>query len=207
MSTHDQRIYERLPFSQKVKLLSAGKMVIYAMAINIGMGGVLLNASVPLKVGSQCRLSISVPGGEGIKAILTEGTIVRSDGGGTAVRFLKTIDPNRFETLFSHSPSEALSGSFFASYQAYFRVSQNKDLADCEKLLGVSKATFRTTFYITFISCISISVLAVWLLRSSIPALPNWIKVILCFGYGTCWLTIIQPSIDLTVFHFLKQRE
>jgi hypothetical protein len=203
-TTADHRIYQRIPFTQKVKVVAMGRVVAYAVAINIGLGGVLLSAA-PLAVGSQCRLTIPVPDGEGIKRILTEGTVVRSDAGGTAVQFAKALESDSFAYLFRES-SRISFGSILSGYQAYFRVSRNQDLADCERLLGVSKRTFRTSFYISFFSCISLAVLSVWLLRNSIPAAPNWVKVMFSFFYGAIWLTIIQPAIDLTVFRILRHR-
>jgi hypothetical protein len=180
-------------------------MVAYAMVINIGMGGVLLGSAARLPVGSQCKVAIPIPDGEGAKRIVAEGIVVRGDDGGTAVQFLKILEPNRFDSLFRTSLGPT-HGSLLNAYQAYFQVSRHKDLADCEKVLGVSKQTFRTTFYISFFSCISLAILSVWLLRASIPAAPNWVKVLLSFGYGGVWLGAIQPSIDLTVFHFLRTR-
>ncbi len=202
----NQRNFERIPFNQKVRVITAGRMVAYAMVINIGMGGILLGSTSPLPVGSQCKITIPVPGGDAIKRIITEGIVVRGDDGGTAVKFTKPIEPSRFEALF-REPVGIAQGSLFSSYLAYFQVSRNKDLADCEKLLGVSKQTFRTTFYISFASCISVSILAVWLARTSLPAYPNWVKVVLCFVYGTIWLAVVQPSIDLTVFRILRSRQ
>lgn len=201
----NKRTSERIPFSQKVNVVTMSRMAAYAMAINIGMGGVLLRSATNLPVGSQCRLTVPVPGGDGTKPFVAEGTVIRSDADGTAVQFLNTIDQARFYTLFQ--PVAGTQGSILASYQAYFRVSRNQNLADCEKLLGVSKRTFRTTFYISFVSCISLAVLSVWLFRNSIPASPNWVKVLFSFGYGALWLVIIQPTIDLTAFRFLRQRQ
>ena len=200
---NDQRASKRVPFRQQVKVVSVGRMVAYAMATNIGMGGVLLSAS-PLPVGSQCQVAIPVPGGSELERIVAEGTVVRNDASGTAVRFTKTLESSRFDHLLQ--PAGTPFGSLLASYRAYFQVSRHQDLADCERLLGVSKRTFRTTFYISFVSCISVAVLSVWLLRSSIPAAPNWIKIALSFVYGAVWLGLIQPTIDLTVFHFLRHR-
>jgi hypothetical protein len=201
----NQRTFERIPFKQKVNVVSMGRMVAYAMAINIGMGGVLLRSASHLPVGSQCRLTLPAEGGEGSRPFEAEGTVVRSDAEGTAVRFSSTLDQNRFQTLFRQSAGAQ--SSILASYQAYFRVSMNQDLADCEKLLGVSKQTFKTSFYVSFFSCISLAIIPVWIFRNSIPASPNWIRVLLSFGYGAIWLAVIQPSIDLTVFHFVKQRQ
>jgi hypothetical protein len=200
----DQRASKRVPFRQQVKVVSVGRMVAYAMATNIGVGGVLLSASSPLPVGSQCQVAIPVPGSGEMERILAEGTVVRSDATGTAVRFSKNLESSRIDTLLR--PVGTPWSALVASYKAYFQVSRNQDLAGCEKLLGVSKQTFRTSFYISFASCISIAILSVWLLRNSIPAAPNWIKIALSFVYGAVWLGVIQPAIDLTVFHFLKHR-
>jgi heme/copper-type cytochrome/quinol oxidase subunit 4 len=205
MSTsRDQRTFERIPFSKKVKVVSMGRMAAYAMAINIGMGGVLLQSAAPLPVGSQCQVAIPIYAGERIKHMMAEGTVVRSDAGGTAVKFVRTIDSSSFDTLFQRAVGTYHS-SILASYKAYFQVSRNQDLADCKKLLGVSKRTYRTTFCISFISCISLAILPVWLYQSSISVFPSWVKVALSFSYGAIWLAIIQPTIDLTAFYFLKE--
>ncbi len=201
----DKRTFERIPFSQKVKVVSMGRMVAYAMAINLGMGGVLLKSASPLPVGRKFRLAIPVTGPEGVKRILAEGTVVRSDPEGTAIQFSNPLELAGIDNLLGQA-SGMPGHTILAGYQAYFRVSRNQDLAECERLLGVSKRTFRTTFYITFLSCISLSILPVWLFQSSIPAYPNWIKIVLSFVYGGIWLAVIQPTLDLTVFHFLRHR-
>jgi hypothetical protein len=203
MSTsQDLRRFERVPCSSKIEILSKGRMVAYAMAINIGMGGMLVAA--PLPVGSQCQ--IAVPDAAGIHPLLVDGTVVRSDAGGAAVKFARTLEAASLDTLI-HQPAGGPLGALFASYRAYFRVSQNKDLADCESLLGVSKQAFRATFYTTFASCILLAILPVWLFRGLLPVAPNWLKIVLSFGYGSIWLAIIQPAMDLTIFHVLKRRQ
>lgn len=202
----DHRSSQRIPFSQKVRVVSAGRMVAYAAAINIGMGGVLLGSTSPLAVGSLCKVAIPIPGGEGVKRIVAEGTVVRGGDGGTAVQFLRAIEPTRFNTLFSE-PAKTSQGSLLDAYRAYFQVSRTSDLADCEKLLGVSKRTFRATFYTTFLSCITLAVLPVWLAPHGLLVAPNWLKVTLSFAYGSVWLLVIQPGIDLSVFHILRNRQ
>lgn len=201
----DQRTHERIPFSQKVKVVSMGRIAAYTVAINIGMGGVLLRSATNLPVGTQCRVAIPVPDGDGTRPLLAEGLVVRSDEGGTAVKFLSLIEQTSFHSLAAQAEGSLLR-SILGSYQAYFQVSRNQDLADCEKLLGVTKRQFRTTFYITFFSCISLAILSVWLYRPSMPAAPNWLKIVLSFAYGTVWLGAIQPTIDLTVFRVLRLR-
>jgi hypothetical protein len=204
--SRNQRTFQRIPFSKKVKVASMGRMATYAMAINIGMGGVMLQSAAPLPAGSQCQVAIPISPGEGGKYMMAEGIVVRSDSGGSAIKFLRTIDPSSFDTLFRRTASGSHS-LILASYLAYFQVARNQNLADCDKLLGVSKRTYRTTFFISFISCLSLAILSVWLYKSSIPVFPDWVKVTLSFCYGTIWLALIQPAIDLTVFHFLKQRQ
>jgi hypothetical protein len=99
MST-DQRIFDRIPFNRRVKVVSMGRMAAYAMLVNIGMGGVLMQFASPLPVGSPCQVAIPVSGANGFKHIMTEGTVVWSDAGVTAVKFLQAIQPTLFDTLF-----------------------------------------------------------------------------------------------------------
>ncbi len=201
----NQRTFERVPFSQKIKVMSMGRMVAYTMAINLGMGGVLLKAANPLPIGRKLRLDIPATGFGGGGRIVAEGTVIRSDPAGMAVQFLNPLEPAGFEALLGQVaglPAHPV----LAAYQAYFQVSRSPELADCEKLLGVSRQTFRRTFYATFSSCIGVSILGVWLFQGSIPPYPNWVKVALSFLYGAVWLALIQPSLDLAVFHFLRHR-
>ena len=205
-AANEHRVSERIPISQRVKVLSKGRMIAYAMSINIGSGGVLLASVIPLPVGTQCNLAIPVPGVEGSNRIMAQGMVVRSDPSGTAVKFLTALESEKLEALTKRALSPAHQ-SILDAYKAYFSVSKNKDLADCEKLLGVSKHTFRTSFYISFFSCIPLAILPVWLFRETIQLVPNWAIIALSFGYGAIWLAIIQPSVDLTVFHFLRHKE
>lgn len=205
-ASKNQRVSERIPVSQRVKVLYKGRMMAYAMSINIGSGGVLLASGAILPVGSSCNLAILLPEREGLKRITAEGLVVRSDATGTAVRFLSALEGENLETLSKRSLAP-IHQSILDAYKAYFSVSKNKDLADCEKLLGVSKQTFRTSFYISFFSCISLSILPVWLFRGAISIAPNWAIIALSFGYGAFWLAVIQPSVDLAVFHFLRQKQ
>jgi hypothetical protein len=199
----NQRTYERIPFRQKVKVVSMGRMVAYAMAINLGMGGVLLKAASPLPVGRRLRLDIPVAGPGGLKGITAEGTVVRSGADGTAIQFLNPLELASGLTSLA-APPTGLGATLLAAYRAYFQVSRNPELAGCEQLLGVSKRTFRATFYTTFLSCITLSILPVWLFQSSIPPFPNWTKVVLSFVYGAFWLAVIQPALDLAVFRYLR---
>ena len=200
--TKNERTVERVPYRQKVRVVSVGRMVAYAMAVNVGLKGVLLTASATLPVGTPCRVTLPV----GERRIEAEGTVVRSDAGVMAVQFASALEPSSIGSLFQDA-ARAPYLSLFTAYQNYFRVSRSQDLAECERLLGISKRAFRTTFYITFVSCISLAILPVWLFRNSIPPYPNWVKIVLSFGYGAIWLAFIQPSLDLAVFQVLKRRQ
>jgi hypothetical protein len=200
--TTDERRYERRPLQQRVRVISMGKVVATAVAINVGVGGVFLKASTRLPVGSHLRVALPTGGPSGLEA---EGTVVRSDPGGMAVSFSQTLEASSMDAILK-APVAAPFGGFLSAYRAYFQVSRNQDLADCEKLLGVSKKTFRTSFYISFFSCIALAILPVWLYRASIPAAPNWLKIVLSFLYGAFWLAVIQPSVDLAVFRIVRAR-
>lgn len=201
----NERTFERIPYNQRVKVFTKGRMVAYAMAVNVGMGGVLLHASPTLPVGSQCRIALTGPDGDNAPHIEAEGTVVRSDGGDMAVKFASALEATSFGTLVQ-TATAAPFFPLFSAYQNYFQVSRSQDLADCERLLGVSKRTFRATFWVTFASCISLAILPVWLFQNSIPAYPNWVKIVLSFIYGAVWLAVIQPTLDLAVFRVLRHR-
>ena len=186
--------------------MSKGRLVAYAVSVNIGMGGALLSAPAPFPIGSHCKLNIPVEGPKGMERILAEGTVVRSDTGGTAFRFLATLEKESFDALILQTtigPPHSMLGS----YLAYFRVGRSRDLVDCEQLLGVSKRIFRISFYISFFTSIPLAILPVWILRNSLPSASNWVYIALSLAYGALWLGFIQPVVDLTVFRFLRQKQ
>ncbi len=201
----EQRTSERIPARNRVKILVQGRMVAYTMAINLSLGGVLVAAAPPLPLGSRCELALfTAQNGQG-RGILTEGTVVRSDSQGTAIQFLQALPPESFRVLARQTAMNT-TRSILNAYRDYFRVGQSEGLADCEKLLGVSKRTYRTVFITTFSTCIPMAILPVWLLRESIPAAPVWAKIAAAFAYGAVWLLLVQPTIDLTAFRVLRQK-
>lgn len=205
-SPAEKRASERVPFQSRVKVMNKGRLVAYTLAINLSMGGILLHAGQMLPVGSRCEVSIFPSETKGQGLVLAEGTVVRSDTAGTAIQFASTLATESFRSLIMQDDMNP-AGSLLKAYRAHFKVGQSEDLADCEKLLGVSKRTYRTVFWTSFTSCIPLATLPVWLLRESIPAIPIWSKILLSFLYGAVWLLIIQPSIDLTAFRFLRIRK
>jgi hypothetical protein len=135
--------------------------------------------------------------------VITEGTIHRSDEQGTAIRFSHPIGESTFAMLVRGAGRSA---SFVQSFRDYFRVSADPQHADSQNLLGVSGRTFRMVFLTTFSASIPVAILPVWLARASIPALPVSAKILLSLAYGGLWMLVIQPSLDMTVFRFLRKR-
>lgn len=202
----DQRASERVPVKSRVKVMAKGRMIAYGIALNVSMGGVLLDASPELPVGSKCELAIFPSEKDSKVRVLTEGIVVRTGAGGTAVKFLNALETERYRILVGLAELKT-GNSILEAYRAYFRVGQSEGLADCEKLLGVSKRTYRTVFYSTFSACIPLATLPVWLLRESIPPAPIWAKIALSFVYAGIWLLVIQPTLDLTTFRILRARK
>ncbi len=200
------RASERIPVSSRVKMVSKGKIIAYAVAVNISLGGVLLSATPTLPVGSTCQLAIFQGGDEAGKRVMTEGTVVRAEEGTMAIRFAQPIAQESYEA-FAKQAASPQKTSLLQSYRNYFKVSLDQNLSECEALLGVSKRTFRTVFFTTFSTCIPMAILPVWLLRASIPPAPDLLKIALCFVYGGVWLMVIQPAMDMTVFRFIRKRE
>lgn len=201
----DSRTSERVPIVSRVKVLRNGRIVAYALAVNLSLGGIRLNARTPLRVGSVCQVAIPNPeGGEGGE-ILAESIVIRNDEQGTVLQFVSILARASFEAVVHPSLASA-SHSLLDSYRNYFRVSRNKNLENCESLLGVTKAQFRTVFYATFSSSIVLSILPVWLLRASIPPYPNEVKILLAFIYAALWLMFFQPTMDLAVFRVLRSK-
>lgn len=205
-STTDLRASERVPVSSRVKLVSRGKIIAYAVAVNISLGGILLNATPTLPIGSTCQLAIYQGGDQAGQRVMAEGTVVRAEDGTMAIRFAQPIAQESY-AAFARQAIAPQKTSLIQSYRNYFKVSFDQNLSECEALLGVSKQTFRTVFFTTFSSSIPVAILPVWLLRASIPPAPVLLKIALCFAYGALWLMVLQPALDMAIFRFLRRRE
>jgi len=202
----EQRTSERIPTQNRVRVIAQGKLVAYSLAVNLSLGGVLLDAAPVLPVGCRCELALFPSETQAGQGILTAGTVVRSDTQGTAIQFIESLAPGSFQAL-ARQTEMSTGRSILNAYRAYFRVGQSDRYADCEKLLGVSKRTYRTVFFTTFSTCIPLAILPVWLLKDSLPPAPVWAKISAAFLYGAAWLLLIQPAIDLAAFRILKRKQ
>ncbi|BDU71762.1 PilZ domain-containing protein [Mesoterricola silvestris] len=204
--TIESRTAKRIPLGAPVKVLVKGKVILAAIAVNISMGGILLNAAEPLPVGSQCEVSIGLRGGSGADSFQTLGRVVRSGENGTAIQFAKMLGDQTLEVL-AQPASESWGSSLVHAYVNYFRVSQSRIGFDSERVFGVTARTFRTVSTISFITCIPAAVLPVWALRAYIPNnIPDWGKILAAFAYGAIWLLVLQPLVDLTIFRTLRSK-
>jgi hypothetical protein len=199
----EQRSSERIPIGHRVKVVPKGRSAALALAVNISLGGMLLGAAPVLPVGTNCQVSILVPGADLGQSITTLATVVRSDAHGTALRFAEDLRPEIVQNV------ALLQGSWrnlpgIRAYMDYFQVSRSQDGTDCEALLGVGKGTLRNVFLSTYSICIPAAILPVWLYRAAIPGLPSWEKIALSFAYGAVWLGLIQPTLDVLILRMMR---
>lgn len=201
----DSRACERIPIAKPVQVVTRGRASSYALAINLSLGGLLLSAAPPLPVGSQCKLVIPSAGDTTLEKILVEGIVIRNDSHGMAVRFFNQLENMTFEAI-SPSPTFSPGSSLMNAYLNYFKVSQNRDFKGSQQLLGVSPSNFRKIFLTSFATCIPLAIIPVWVVKDGIYMIPNWLKIILSFGYAGIWFAIIQPLVDLFVFKLIHKR-
>jgi hypothetical protein len=201
----DSRAGRRIRMVKKVQVFSKGLATTSALVLNIGLGGLFLRASPALSVGSQCKLAIPPEGDASGEGIFVEGTVIRSDAQGMAVRFARELEGPTLEAI-ARQTDLIPGGSLARSYLDYFKVSQNRNFEGSETLLGVSPGVFRRVFLTSFSVCIPLSIGLVWLVKNDISFIPNWLKILLSFAYAAIWFAIIQPFGDLLVFRMLRKR-
>ncbi len=95
----DKRRFRRIPIAYEVKLVVEDRMISFSSAIDLSMGGILVDNSRPLPVGTSCGLAILLGAGSPGKRIVTRGMVVRADERGIAIAFSKALDPGSVESL------------------------------------------------------------------------------------------------------------
>lgn len=198
----EHRAHTRIPVQARIKVgMGKGRLAAYAIAINLSLGGVLLSATPALTVGSTCHLTLFGAGGN---PVTTSGKVIRSDGSGTAVQFVSNLAPEVCQSIVDDGHGR-LRG-LFAAYVNCLQVGRNPDNAGCERLLGVSKRTFRTVFYATFAGSLPLAILPVWWMRDVIQPFAAWEKILASFVYGFLWMLVLQPGIELGLLRFFRGR-
>ena len=201
------RAAKRIPIGNWVNVLFRGQVVLAALALNISLGGLALNAADALPLGSPCEVAIFLhkgEKGENGERYVTRGTVVRNGEQGIAIRFAHVLDSKALAVIAKSTlpPAKTL---WFQSYRDYFRVSQSRSEGECQRTFGISQRRFHVLTTASFLSCIPASLLPVWLLREHIPAVSYLIKIALSFLYGAFWLLLLQPLVDLTLIRLLRR--
>jgi hypothetical protein len=111
----EHRASSRVPIGYQVKVVTDDQMIAYASALNVGLGGLLLEPTPALPVGRPCGIAIFLMDSETGKRIVARGVVVRSDAAGTAIQFTKALEAESralMEALIhSHTPGDPAFGS------------------------------------------------------------------------------------------------
>jgi hypothetical protein len=95
----EYRRFRRIPIAYEVKLIVEDRLISYASAINLSMGGLLVDGRSPLPVGTTCGVAILLGAGHPGKRIVTRGMVVREDDRGIAIAFSRALDPGSAASL------------------------------------------------------------------------------------------------------------
>jgi hypothetical protein len=110
---YNHRAFPRVPIGYRVKIVTKDRMIGYSQALNVSMGGILLQGEPPLQVGIRVGVAIFLADGEGGSRIVTHGTVVRSDAQGNAIQFAPDMEDVHTKALAllvaAHSPNAAAS--------------------------------------------------------------------------------------------------
>ncbi len=111
----EHRATSRVPIGYRVKVVTDDEMIAYASALNVGLGGLLLEPTPSLPVGRPCGVVIFLMDLETGKRVVARGIVVRSDVRGTAIQFTKALEPASRELLealiHSRTPGDPAFGS------------------------------------------------------------------------------------------------
>jgi hypothetical protein len=95
----EERQFHRISVAYRVKLVAEDCIIAYPSAINISMGGILVDGDWRLPVGSHCGVAILLDDSDIGRRVVARGTVVRMDGRGMAIAFSKALDPESENSL------------------------------------------------------------------------------------------------------------
>jgi hypothetical protein len=95
----NQRGAPRIPIGYRIMVVTDDEMVAYIHALNLSTDGLLLSPPLALPVGGKCGVVIFLMDSELGRRVVTRGTVVRSDPGGTAIHFQKKLDKDSYAAL------------------------------------------------------------------------------------------------------------
>jgi len=93
------RQYRRIPIAYQVKVVADDRIIVYSKAINLSLGGILVNGRDQLPVGSHCGVAILLVDGEPGRRVVARGTVVRTDQQGMAIAFSRALDKESEQSL------------------------------------------------------------------------------------------------------------
>ncbi len=92
-SPTDSRQHPRIPMAHEVKLVAEDRIIACPRALNLSLGGILVEGVAGLPVGSDCGVAILLVNGDPGRRVVARGTVVRSDAQGVAIDFSRSLDP------------------------------------------------------------------------------------------------------------------
>ncbi|MBP7616906.1 MAG: PilZ domain-containing protein [Geothrix sp.] len=95
----EKRHFRRVPIAYEVKLIVEDRMISFPSAIDLSLGGILVDGRSPLPVGTSCGVAILLGAGKPGNRIVTRGMVVRADDRGIAIAFSKALEPGSLESL------------------------------------------------------------------------------------------------------------
>ena len=95
----EKRRFRRIPIAYEVRLIVGETMISFPTAIDLSMGGLLLDGSHPMDIGTNCGVAILLGEGEPGKRVVTRGTVVRADSRGIAIAFSRALDAGSENSL------------------------------------------------------------------------------------------------------------
>ena len=95
----NQRLSSRVPIDCRVRLVAEDRIIAYPHALNLGMGGILVDGPDRLPLGSACGVAILLSNAAAGQRVVARGTVVRSDARGMATAFSKALDPESERAL------------------------------------------------------------------------------------------------------------
>ena len=101
----NRRAFTRIPIAFRVKILTEDATLASSTALNLSLGGLLVQTSRPLPLGTPCHVVLFVLEDGQEQKILAEGIVVREAADAVAIRFTRLMGDesrSRLERLVLH---------------------------------------------------------------------------------------------------------
>ena len=116
----NRRAFTHIPIAFRVKILTEDATLASSTALNLSLGGLLVQTSRPLPLGTPCHVVLFVLEDGQEQKILAEGIVVREAADAVAIRFTRLMGDesrSRLERLVLHrSPDPQQEQRAFEAY-------------------------------------------------------------------------------------------